>query len=307
MLDAARPAHPFEPLATETARFQYLPVSPKDRGADRGRAWGEAAARVSAPVLGSRLIFPRIFARAWEAVASGRRPSDLNPAHACWYFGPHLDIRVNPASLHWRLSDYVSCEGESRWIGSGFLDCASWTMAVSPIAGSPVHREMRQLICNRLRYRSMPAYRVLLRRLRRGKLIRRSGILLDSRSSIDAYFEHCAALVESIRERGIVSRRALAAERRPASTDARAYRFDLSERDIGVAIGADGTLVRHLGGKHRTAIAQTLQLPTMPVRVMMVHATWLRNQIAATSLPPHLALIDGIRRLAAGHEGGRAA
>ena len=59
---------------------------------------------------------------------------------------------------------------------------------------------------------------------------------------------------------------------------------DSTERDIGVAITETGELIRHLGGKHRTAIAQALNLPTMPVEIRMVHTGWLAKQMERTGL-----------------------
>jgi hypothetical protein len=80
--------------------------------------------------------------------------------------------------------------------------------------------------------------------------------------------------------------------------DARPVVHDSTERDIGVAITETGELIRHLGGKHRTAIAQALKLPSIPVEVRMVHTSWLLRQVERTGLPPHLALADGVKQLA---------
>jgi hypothetical protein len=46
------------------------------------------------------------------------------------------------------------------------------------------------------------------------------------------------------------------------------------EREMGVAVGRDGQLIRNTGGLHRLILSQLLELPRVPVRVVAVHEEW---------------------------------
>jgi hypothetical protein len=70
-----------------------------------------------------------------------------------------------------------------------------------------------------------------------------------------------------------------------------------------VAINENGELIRHLGGKHRTAIAQALKLPSLPVEIRLVHTGWLARQMERTRLPAHKALVEGVRHLVENGDG----
>ena len=296
---AAAPALTAQRGASGKARIRYRPLIPKDRDQDDSNRLWRGASLALAPVVGSRLLFPTLFDRSLAALQKGPRFYAVNSAYASWYFGASLSITVDPARLRLRLSDYVLDGRGSRWIGKAFLDAADWSGALAPLAGSPVHREMVELAAFGPDYRSTRAYRAAASRIETGRLVRRSGILLDSMESVEAYFRYCSGLIESIRANGVVPRTGLRAVRAQQVGEGRPVRFDLAETDIGTAINADGSLIRHLGGKHRTAIAQALKLPGLPVRVAMVHAAWLAAEVERSGLPAHLALIDGVGRLQA--------
>ena len=71
-----------------------------------------------------------------------------------------------------------------------------------------------------------------------------------------------------------------------------------ARRSASRTIDESGRLIRHLGGKHRTAIAQALGLKSIPVEVRLVHVRWLAQEMRRTGLPAHRALVEGIRSLA---------
>jgi hypothetical protein len=281
--------------------FGYAPVSgdrqPQDRGSN-ALAWS----LVTAPLFGSRLLFPRRFDAAVAAlVRDPHADRILPPYHAFWYFGSSLRLWVDPAGLKCRLSDFVSDERGVRWIGSSFLDGAVWRDALAPLSSSPIHREMVELVNAGLNFRETRAYGVLRTKAEKGRPHFRNGIALANADQIDGYFRYCAELVASIREHGVVERREMPRLRSLFSghRGARPRYLDGTERDIGVAINANGMLVRHLGGKHRTAAAQALELPVIPVEVRLVHVRWLARQMGRTGLPAHLALVAGLESLAA--------
>jgi hypothetical protein len=230
---------------------------------------------------------------------------DVIPEHAVRYFGDRLHLVIKPNRLKRRISDWVSDQRGVRWTGISFLDAANWEGAISPVHHSPIHREMREIIGAGDGFRDTRAYRGFVRSIERGHPRKRNNIRLDSVETIEAYFHYCRDLIESARQHGIMRHSESGGfhRLRLKHLGARPALHDSAERDIGVAITEAGDLIRHLGGKHRTAIAQGLGLPTIPVEVRMVHIGWLARQVARTGLPPHQALIEGVRLIVEGGEG----
>jgi len=115
---------------------------------------------------------------------------------------------------------------------------------------------------------------------------------LNTDERIEAYFRYCIDLIQSVQKDGVVSRASLGIFGRIwlDHRGARPLALDSVERDVGVAITESGRLVRHLGGKHRTAVAHALGLSQMPVELRLVHVGWLRREMERTGLPAHLAL-----------------
>lgn len=280
---------------------QYAKVAPHEQPAPASRL-ATAAATLSAPFFGSRHLFPKRFDAAVSTLLRHRYAGDIPLAHARWYFGPALQLRADPARLRMRLSDYVADERGQRWIGTSFVDASEWTAALSPLEDSPIHREMVEVVQANLAFRDTRAYQRLMHKAAKGTPRTRNGIPLASAEQVEAYFAYCIDLISSIRQHGILSRMELSRLRSAARKHrgARPLMVDRSERDIGVAIGAAGELVRNLGGKHRTAIAQALMLTDLPVEVQLVHVRWLERHMVDTGLPAHHALRAGLASMAAG-------
>lgn len=217
------------------------------------------------------------------------------PEAAVRYFGKALHIDVDPSRLTRRISDYVGGDTAPRWLGRAFLDAAQWDDALAPVDRSPIHIEMYELVASGGDFRATKIYRHYVRGLKRRKRMR-NGARLRTVEDVEAYLQYCLALIESAHTHGVMRRRDAGAfhRLRLQHRNTRPAGLDLAERDIGVAITAEGELVRHLGGKHRTAVAQALNLPSLPVEVRLVHVDWLTRQMRVTGLPAHKALPHGI-------------
>jgi hypothetical protein len=289
--------------STLSLPVQYARVSPREHPRRNG-AYGGALALAANLVLSTRLFFPRQFDEAVEALLLDAHAATIPADRARWYFRSALQINVDPARLRYRISDYVRDHRGLRWIGLSFLDGADWRAALTPLARSPVHREMTDLVAAGLDFRAIRAYRSFQHAAELGRPPKRNGIRLTSLAEIEGYFRYCVDLIESMREHGVVPRRQFSALRRFGlkHREARPLALDGAERDIGVAINADGELIRHLGGKHRTAVAQALQLPSIPVEVRLVHVGWLAQQMDTTGLPAHQAIVQALGGLSAAHQ-----
>ena len=279
---------------------RYEPVSPKE-GTRRNDALERVLAMWTAPVLGSKWMFPKRFDRAFGFQVAGLESADVIPEHAVWYYGDKLHLELEPTTLTHRISDWVRDARGVRWAGTSFLDAADWSAAITPISMSPIHREMHEIVAAGKDVRDTRAYSNLMMAIRKGRPSRRNNITLATVEAVEAYLRYCRGLIKSMRKRGVVRHRESGPfhSLRIKHWNARSPLHDSTERDIGVAITEHGGIIRHLGGKHRTAIAQALNLPTLPVEVRLVHTSWLAKQVDRTGLPPHLALIEGVEELAA--------
>lgn len=259
------------------------------------------AALATAPLLGSHRLFPRRFDHAFELLLKDPAAANVIPEHAIWYYGSTLHLEVDPARLEYRISDWVRTPRGIRWVGTSFLDSADWSAAISPLGKSPIHREMQEIVAAGGDLRDTRAYRNLMLAIKLGRPSRRNNIRLASVEAVDAYLHYCRDLVHSMRKRGAMrhSESGPFHRLRVKHRAARSPVHDSTERDIGVAIIESGEIIRHLGGKHRTAIAQALKLPSLPVEIRMVHTGWLARQMERSGLPAHLALADGVRLLVA--------
>jgi hypothetical protein len=274
----------------------------------RGEGFGHRLRGVLSPALGSRRLFPGYFNRAVTGLFSHARSAAVPPSHARWYFGDSLLLDIDPARLTARISDYVEDGSGPRWMGAYFLDAADWRHVVAPLARSPIHIEMYELIAADLRFRETDRYRLQAGRVARGRPITRNGLALASIADVDAYWAYCVDLVKSVRDHGLLRRGKLEAAGRTwlKHRSVRPAGIDAAERDIGVAITAEGQLIRHLGGKHRTAIAQALGFATIPVELRLVHASWLAGEMRRRDVSAHVALPEGAAKLAAIRAGKRA-
>jgi hypothetical protein len=280
---------------------RYSGVAPNEDGARRDDLMERLVANWTAPVFGSRWIFPRRFNRAFSLLEAGLESADVIPEQAAWYFGETVHLELDPAKLKRRISDWVRDQRGVRWVGRSFLDAADWSAAITPITMSPIHHEMRELVAAGKDVRDTRAYARLMKAIKVGRPSRRNKVQLTNAEAVEAYFRYCRGLIKSMRKRGVVRHRDSGPFHgfRIRHREARSPLHDSAERDIGVAITENGELIRHLGGKHRTAIAQALKLQVLPVEIRMVHTAWLAKQVERTGLLPHQALIEGVKVLVA--------
>ncbi|MBO9628874.1 MAG: hypothetical protein J7516_05520 [Shinella sp.] len=234
----------------------------------------------------NRLVF-RLAEKGGQAVPAAR-------AH--FHFADALLLQINPSSVTMRLRDNFLADGSPRWVGTHFLDGGDWTPLLAPVAKSSSHAEIIELCRTRQNFRKGKRYGQYAQRISEGQTIWRNRIGLDTLDKLDGYFEYYLALIENIESRGILPHSDLRLRDQTGYRHrwTRTFWQDLAERDIGIAIAADGSLVRHTNGKHRMAAALALGLPQIPVEIRLVHARWLARQSEKLGLEPKEALLATI-------------
>jgi hypothetical protein len=194
--------------------------------------------------------------------------------------GPQLLGRVATAGVSLRLHDWFNYHGRSAHVGGFFQLGGNWQPLLSLIDDSLVMREAQQVHDAGFRFANTVIYDQYVRRIGMGKPVLRGKVVLDSIDLIDAYFSRYVALFRSIEADGL-QHRAVHDRVGPQRVGLNGWRQRLAEwgeREIGVAIGENGQLLRLPGGQHRAAIARVLGLPLLPVQVRLVHADWLARQ-----------------------------
>jgi hypothetical protein len=277
---------PIEYSRTPGATVRYRPLAKSEP-----LAASPGVLDFAAPFAGSRLVFPRLLARGLARAGSVDSASCVANAHARWYFGQSLAFWAAPAALTLRLHDRVHDGRRGIQLSRYFLDNGDWTDIVAPIADTVEHRETVELVEYGARYARMPSFRRMVRRAHRKKPVRRYGGRLDTEEKIHAYFRYFLELIESIKQHGLQECSSLKSMPVPLGADVRGAHA-LHQRNIGVAIAADGRLLRFLGGRHRLAIAQALGLAAVPVEIRFVHAEWLAGEVQRSGLPPATAMLE---------------
>lgn len=224
--------------------------------------------------------------------------SGLSAAQGHFHFGDALFLTIDPKIVRARLRDNILDGNHPRWIGRYFLDGSNWQPILQPINGSFSHGEIVEICRLRRDFRESPRYRRYADRINSGMAVQRNRVAIDTIDKLDNYFEYYLALIENIEKNGIVARSNLRLKDHTAHWHrwTRSFWQDLAERDIGVAINANGNLVRHTSGKHRMAAALTLGIDRVPVEIRLVHAGWLMRRSECLGLPPKEALLATIER-----------
>ena len=258
------------------------------------------AAKAAAPFARPGRLADLLFARGFERVAAGRAPRSIRVEFAERWFGDDLVAEIDPIRLEHELVEFVDDGGKPVRLSHWFLDSGDWTDLLQPLRPSEVQLEIDAVFDYEDRLEDSPAFRALLANSEAGRPSKRNLVSLTSPDPIRSYLEQYRDLRRRMEEHGFRRRAGVPSTtaRLFAETAVRDRAAERREREIGLAVGPDGTLLRITGGRHRTALAQRLKLPRIPARVRLVHVAWLHGWVARTGLPPRQALVAGIRSLA---------
>lgn len=240
----------------------------------------------------ARIGFNERFNRAtWQLDAEGG--SAVRAAQCHLHFREQLHLSIDPRRITLQLANTVVDRGQTRWVGTYFLDGSDWKPVLLPVAKSASHREIVEICETRHDFRNGPRYRKYADSIAIGNPVRRNRVTIDTIEKLDGYFAYYLALIENIEANGVVSHADLKLRQQTGWQHrlTRTLWQDLAERDIGVAIDATGRIVRHTSGRHRMAVALALGVERIPVEIRMVHAHWLARQAEKLALSPADALL----------------
>ena len=235
----------------------------------------------------------------------------LAPSTSDPFFGSHLDMAetvgdrlivwLDPARVAKQLDSNIQIQGGTLAVGTCCLGKGDWSKWLKPIETTLVDREVREVLACGLAYRAAPCYKRFFREFEAKRPTVRNMIALDTPERVEAYFTDLVRLIESIRARGVTRRppRRLnqAAALLPALSAARPLATELTESEIGIAVGPAGELFRLGPGHHRMSIARQIGLRRVPAELRLFHVRWVREQMRLNRCGPLRAIRIGLASL----------
>lgn len=211
--------------------------------------------------------------------------------------GDELLISVHPKLLQLQLANSIKVEGKSCATTDFFVGQGDWLPWLADIEKSRVFREARQLQNHAYRVRPTPAYKHYVKLIETKVPFTLNHVAIDSVETLEDYFKNFRRMFRRAEEHGIVMRSSTEINETSGvgpTNSARPIWTEYAERNVGVAIGADGSLYRLGPGQHRTAVAKLLKLTSMPCEVRMIHLDWLLQLMKQHDMPADQALLQGL-------------
>jgi hypothetical protein len=217
-------------------------------------------------------------------------------------FNGKLITMADPATVNSQFPPIGNVDGQMIRFDEQAFGRGRWADHLRPVRNAPIYREVRDVIAGGDIRRSQ-SYEALLLKAESSKPSIRYLVALDAREKIDRYFVQVGKLVESIRKRGYRGRRGYSLEEADQvsalkASEARPVGIELTESEIGMAVDADGTLVRVGPGNHRFAIVHQLGISPVRVEIRLFHVRWLRQVLAVSRDKSYI--IESVRKLGAG-------
>lgn len=202
-----------------------------------------------------------------------------------------IQLKVNATCL--TLPDWVVHQHHVIHLGDYFIGSGDWSAIAEPFSKKLVYQEAMQIYAANFNYQETAVYRAYMQRVKKGKRLSKNKVLLNNAYLVESYFKRFVDLFRSIQSKGLLSRKDLKQfnMRAVSYPELRGHRTEWGEREIGIAIGADGSIYRLPGAKHRFAIAIMLGLTVIPAEVRMVHVDWLKS-----IRRPNESLLESIAR-----------
>ena len=172
---------------------------------------------------------------------------------------PRRSCRVH--GINTIMANWIDCHGKMINGLDYFLGTGTWSGLISSTDGDPVREEAQQILDAYLNYKRTEVYEVLLHATLNDPPQRRQARQLKTATDVDNYFERFVRLFRSILQNGVIPHH---------EVDKFGVHFN-RDRGMGLAIDLDGSLHRLQGANHRWAIAQVLDLPTVPVEIRLIH------------------------------------
>ncbi|MDQ1337278.1 MAG: hypothetical protein QG617_245 [Campylobacterota bacterium] len=223
------------------------------------------------PILGNKILLVFLL----NKCVKSNKQFCLNPYLASYFFKKNLLVTLPISCITHFMRDWVIINNSRIHMSDYFIGSGEWDEITTKIEDMPVLKEAFELAENNWDFTKTEVYKQLLKNAKNGAPSRKQHILLDSVDKIDAYFTRYKNLFFSIKENG--------------------FKNKLSDsRNIGIAIGKNGSISKLPGGQHRFSIAYILNIPVVEVEIRMIHKEYLQKICREYGLD----YIDGVLKIA---------
>ncbi len=180
--------------------------------------------------------------------------------------GEYRILYIPIENIKFHISDWIVLDKKEFHISDYFTIDGEWERCKKDINNMYPYIEAVELIKNDWKHRDTLAYKKYTKELQDGTPRRRQQILLDSIEKIDTYFLRYKSLYNSISKQGLLS-----------NLEASKLNLTYQDREIGVAIDKDTTLVKLPGAQHRLALAKAMGIKKVPVEIRMIHLDLIKK------------------------------
>lgn len=229
-----------------------------------------------------------------SAVISNTRRSILRPLLDTLptTLGDARCIRVDPLRVErYGLTPVARSKGGGKFVTfyhksrTRFILPGRWDLDCGLFKETDRYQFVDELKRYNFDYTRCARFRSLVDQVKRGEVVKykSKGLLIKSEEDVHTYLRNHIKVCKSMIAHG--------------------YLPDRAKDHICVMLGRKGELIKEVRGRHRLAIAQVFQIPTVVVLVRHVHPIWVKRQKAQMrGMPLDEVLRCALKRLEVGEQ-----
>lgn len=186
---------------------------------------------------------------------------------------------ANPFKILWvEPSQIKYCVSESQLPPKfGRVYNGSWDLTNEEFTSKVVYKSLEKHFLEDVPWEKTQYYKNKYNKLKQRKPTRGCSSVED----LPEYFAEIDKLYSNIVEKGYQTQQILKSKNPDETIRKNLDAPTTSMNEIGVSIGRNGRLIKHIRGRHRLAIAKIAEIDKVPVQVLVRHKKWqsVRNKI----------------------------
>lgn len=182
------------------------------------------------------------------------------------YFNQDLIIFIETEKISHFITSWVYSNSTYVHSSDYFLTNFDLLKHCKEINQIPTIKIIEDLQSENFIHKNTKYYKKLNDSIKNNKPIIKQQILLNTEEKVTNYFTKIHTLHQSIMENGLIS-----------NVEFSKYGKQHIDREIGIAINNDGTIIKLQGGQHRFSIAKLQKIEKIPVEIRLIHKDVIEN------------------------------
>jgi len=195
---------------------------------------------------------------------------------------PNKYTDADPFKILWVDPSQIKyCVSESQLPPKfGRVYSGSWDLTDKKFTSKVTYKSLKKHFLEDIPWEKTQYYKSKYNKLKQGKPTRGCSSVED----LPEYFAEIDKLHSNIVEKGYKTQRTLKSKNPDETIRKNLDAPSTSMNEIGVSIGRNGRLIKHIRGRHRLAIAKIADIDKVAVQVLVRHKKWqsMRNKIKRT-------------------------